>query len=197
MFKSTRRTRNFAAIAFSSMLVASFSFPAMSYYSDLSQIYCANVNGGSFPPHYSVTYSIWQTSSLMINGRQANEILALGYSENQGDVYLTVWSDKDNEGGNPNTDPLLYFRFPGGSSYGWLSDDEGGNLNFKAVIHFNNNSNQWGKSSGVYLYALHYPSNDLESYGIHCQYTEYDPQMHGCYYLELHDNDTYDFMWHN
>ncbi|MDJ0765853.1 MAG: hypothetical protein QNJ97_22915 [Myxococcota bacterium] len=87
-------------------------------------------------------------------------------------------------------DPKLYYK--NGSSWAYLSDDHGGNLQFKTVIHFNGEM----PDVAVELLFNHYSISDTANYTISTQVHDDDPQETGCYYLEVYSDGSMTKVWH-
>lgn len=106
---------------------------------------------------------------------------------NNTEVYYTITSQI---GSGNSADPKLWYGLDDGSM-SYLSDDERGGRDFVAVVHF-----APGSWTMVQLYLTHYSSSDLAQYGFYFNASSANPQMNGCYYLEVSTNGTKQMVWH-
>jgi hypothetical protein len=142
------------------------------------------------PITYTVGYCDWNyTGNEQVwEGKRYRE-LTLRSDQYQTDLYVTVDSWLN---GGENSDPMLYYEATDGS-YQYLSDDEKGNRQFKAVIHFNKCT-----YSKVYLSLkfLHYLSTDNGHYRVGVSSSVPDPGYKGVYYLEVYSDGSLQRVWH-
>ncbi|MDJ0764370.1 MAG: hypothetical protein QNJ97_15435 [Myxococcota bacterium] len=108
------------------------------------------------------------------------------YDPDQVDMYYHIYSRGGSVSG---TDPKLWYQDTWGEDWQYLSDDQGGNRNFSAVVHFND------LLAFTVVGAGHWSSNDLDFYDIQIDRYYYDPDIHGVYYLEVYAVGE-DVVWH-
>ena len=92
-----------------------------------------------------------------------------------------------------DVDPRLYYKSNHTLYWEHLSDDEGQDYNFRAVIHFNGGA----PSTVVHLMYTHYKTTDLGDYRILHAGFDHDPQETGCPYLEVYPDGTIERVWHH
>ncbi|HEX3018685.1 MAG TPA: hypothetical protein VHP36_00210 [Chitinispirillaceae bacterium] len=134
-------------------------------------------------------YCDWTYSGLepLYNGKAIKTITLGGRPYTGGNVYITVLSKAQGSG----ADSYLMYQKDG--QWLKLSDDEGGARDFLAVVHFN------GYKDPQYFQGLgftHYDSSDHNSFRVFQIMKSYNPDEHGCYYLEIYPDGRIEKVWH-